>query len=235
MQGCHKRFEIAKCLWEGNEFDPYAQEQAAMAICIVIAGYYGGLQGEEIGKVDKGSMLKHWDESIKHRNSPFVPLILVGRFKRVTGEKMFCQPLVAKTNNGRRLDIWFARLLSLSKTSGNVQGSLFPNKKGKGMTITELDVFFHGLLKEVQHQNPLVIPNGVNIGEVYSTYQSLRWGATLEAQNVNISEEVINTNNRWRKESCLKGVKPKFNMIEVYSDAHVLAPTLIRFLKELPS
>ena len=62
MQGCHKImgdlnlpdkaidcfvirgcFEIAKCLWEGNEFDPYAQEQAAMAICIIIAGYYGGL------------------------------------------------------------------------------------------------------------------------------------------------------------------------------------------------
>ena len=115
-------------------------------------------------------MLKHWDESIKHGYSRFVPLMLVGRFKKVTGEKMFCQPLAAKTNDGRRLDIWFARLLSLSKTTGSVQGPLFPNKKRKGMTITELDVFFHGLLKEVQRQNPSVIPDGVNIGEVYSTY-----------------------------------------------------------------
>ena len=97
--GC---FEIAQCLWEGNNFDPFAREKAAMAICIVLGGYYGGLQGGEIGKVDKGSMMKHWDKSIKHGNSPFVPLMLVGRSKRVSGEKMFCQPLAAETNDGRR-------------------------------------------------------------------------------------------------------------------------------------
>lgn len=161
--------------------------------------------------------------------------MLVGRFKRVTGKKMFCKPLAAETNDRRRLDIWFARLLSLSKISRSVQGPLLSNKKGKGMTITELDVLFHGLLKEMQHWNPLVIPNGINVGEVYSTYQSLRQGATLEAQNVNISEEVINANNRWRKESHSKGVKSKFTMVELYLDAHVMAPTLIRFSKELPS
>ena len=38
------------------------------------------------------------------------------------------------------------------------------------MTITEFDVLFHGLLKDVQHYNPLVIPDNVNIEEVYSTY-----------------------------------------------------------------
>ena len=52
--GC---FEIAKCLWEGNDFDPHAREQAAMAIYIVIAGYYGGLYGEEIKKTKKQKAL----------------------------------------------------------------------------------------------------------------------------------------------------------------------------------
>ena len=57
----------------------------------------------------------------------------------------------------------------------------FLTKNGNGMMITELDVLFHGLLKEVQHCNPSVIPDDVNVEEVYSTYQSLRWGATSEA------------------------------------------------------
>ena len=56
-----------------------------MVICIVILGYFGGLQGEEIRKSDKGAMMKCWNESIFHVGNPFVPLMLVGRFKRVTG------------------------------------------------------------------------------------------------------------------------------------------------------
>ena len=89
-----------------------------MAMCIVILGYFGRLRGEEIGKADKGEMLKRWIESLSHKGNPFVPLMLVGRFKRVTGKKLFCQPLAAKTNNGRRLDTWFGRLLLFFKNSG---------------------------------------------------------------------------------------------------------------------
>ena len=66
----------------------------------------------EIGKSDTGAMLKHWMKSVSHKGNPSVPLMLVDRFKRVTGEKLFCQPLAVKTNNGRRLETWFGRLLS---------------------------------------------------------------------------------------------------------------------------
>ena len=201
----------------------------------LISGYFGGLQGEEIGKADKGAMLKRWIKSVSHEVNPFVPLMLVGRFKRVTGEKLFCQPLATKTNNGRRLDTWFGMLLSCFKKSGIEQGPLFPNSSGKGMTITEMDVLFHGLLKEVQQRNPSVIPDTVSIEESYSVYRSLRRGAKSEAQNVNMSEELINANNRWRKEYQSKGIKPSCSMMEHYSDAHVMAPTLILFSKELPS
>ena len=40
IQGC---FEVAQCIWEKNQFDIYARQQAAMAIFIVISEYYGGL------------------------------------------------------------------------------------------------------------------------------------------------------------------------------------------------
>ena len=122
--------------------------------------------------------------------------MLVDWFKRVTGEKLFFQPLAAETNNRRRLDRWFGRLLSSFKKLGSDQGHIFHNNSGKGMSITEMDVLFHGLLREVQQQNPLVIPNSMNIEESYSVYISLCQEATLKAQNVNMLEEVMNANNR---------------------------------------
>ena len=105
-----------------------------------------------------------------HEENPFVPLMLVGRFKIMAGEKLFYQPLAAKTNYGSRLDKWFARLLSCFKWSCNDQGPLFPNGNTKGMSIIEMDVLFLGLLKEVQQQNLSVIPDSVNIEESNSTY-----------------------------------------------------------------
>ena len=80
-----------------------------------------------------------------------------------------------------------------------------------------------------------MIPGSINIEESYSTYQSFHYGATSEAQNVDELEEVINVNNRWRNKYYSKGVRPSCSMMEHYSDAHVMAPTLIYFSKELPS
>ena len=74
-----------------------------MGIYIIISGSFVGLCGEGIGK-DKGAMMKSWNEFISHKGNPFIPFILVGRFKRVTEEKLFYQPLAAETNNSRRLE-----------------------------------------------------------------------------------------------------------------------------------
>ena len=48
-------------------------------------------------------MINCYNKSISRVGNPFIPLMLVGRFKRVTGEMLFCQPLAAETDNRRRL------------------------------------------------------------------------------------------------------------------------------------
>lgn len=72
--------------------------------------------------------MKHCKESISHEDDPFIPLMLVGRFKKVTGEKLFYQPLAAMMNGDRRLDKWFAGLFK-QQWEGNVNhrnGCPFP-------------------------------------------------------------------------------------------------------------
>ena len=73
------------------------------------------------------------------------------------------------------------------------------------MSITEMNVLLHGLLREVRQWNTSVIPDNVNIEESYSIYQSLRLEVTLEEKNVEMLEEVINANIRWRKKYQSKG------------------------------
>ena len=116
-----------------------------------------------------------------------------------------------------------------------IKGPLFPNERGKGISILELDVLFHAVLLGVQRQFASVIPDHVNDEETYSTFCLLQRGASSKAQNVKMDETVINANNLWRKQMRAKGMKPGMSMMEYYTGADVTAPTLISFSSELPT
>ena len=81
----------------------------------------------------------------------------------------------------------------------------------------------------MQRDFPNLIPDNVVIRDSYSIYRSLRRGATSEAQNQGIPQEVIQANNRWRKFSKANGLTPGMSMMERYSDAKASVPTLVRF------
>ena len=78
---------------------------------MIRAGYFGGLRGKEIKKVDLGVTRKHWGEATKHVGHPHVPLMLTGKFKKQKGLKIFSQPLAAETQGGRKIQVWFHRLM----------------------------------------------------------------------------------------------------------------------------
>lgn len=254
MQGCHRRmgdvwlpdkavsryvmrasFELLEEAWAELGHDEYYLLRLSKTACILIAGYFAALRGEEIGKASLDGILEYWRESMQHPIHPYVPFTLVGRFKGVDGLKLFVQPLAAVTEDQFQIGLWFRRYLSLLRKRGISTGPLFANQKGKPMSISELDVDFHRILMEVQRTRASVIPDHVKIEEVYSTYRSLRRGATSEAQNVNMSDTVINANNRWRKQMRSKGMKPGMSMMEHYTDANVAAPTLLQFSALLPT
>lgn len=203
-------------------------------MCIFISGYYRGLKGEEISKADQGVMAEHFNASINRLHFPFVPLMMLGRFKRQVGEKKFFQPLTVMTRDGRNLCIWFVRLMNIRSADGMCKGALFPNTEGKRMSISEMDALFHELLRLVQDWNPYTIPDNIKIEEEFGVFRSLRRGSKSESRNVGISSNVINANNRWRAFYRSKGVNPNLLMMEHYLDANILAPTLIRFSELLP-
>ena len=248
IRGCHRRMgdvwlpdrpimigelkaalELLEQDWTAMTLDPVGQIQAGLTACIMIAGFFGALRGEEIVRVDAGAMLQHWDESVRFAEAPHVPLMLVGRFKREIGEKVFTQPLAHDSKSGVTIMIWFFRTLELLNRNGQAVGPLFKNDKNKRASVAELDVMVHGVLKRVQQKWPNLIPDHVRVTDEYSSLRSFRRGATAEAQNANIPEEVIVANNRWRKHSRARGSLPSMSMMERYTDAKANVRALIRF------
>lgn len=205
IRGCFVVFEYH---WEAYGVDPYSRMLIAKAACIVITGYYGSLRGEEIGKADLGAMRKYWKEAMNHPDIKHIPLILAGIFKGEEGVRLFVQPIIGVTKDGRNLVTWYRRYLRSLEETGSTSGPLFPNEKGLPMSVSELDVHFHSMLLEVQRRFPNAIPDNVNVFDDYSVFRSLRRGATTEAQNVGIAANVIESNNRWRKNHRARRMRP---------------------------
>ena len=131
MLGCHRRmgdvwkpdapvtkdilevcFDILEERWEffKESKDTVGKKKTALLGCMLVAGYYGALRGEEVNRVNIGGMNQYWEEgSTQEEEKKHVPLTLMGRFKQITGIKFHTQPLAWKTKGGRCLATWFLR------------------------------------------------------------------------------------------------------------------------------
>ena len=102
--------EVLESKWEEAQktvLDQYNMKCISTTACIVLAGYFVSLWGEEINCVDLGAMIRYWDKATTHEKHPLVALMLSGRFKAETGVKFFCQPLALQTDSGQDIGVWF--------------------------------------------------------------------------------------------------------------------------------
>lgn len=252
VRGCHRRMgdvwlpdrpltidELTRALelleedWLNLEDDVTGRAVTAETATMLLAGFFGALRGEEIIRTDVGAMRKYWGEATTYREAPHVPLMLSGRFKRELGEKLFTQPLACTNVTGIPIALWFHRRLTVLESLGVVDGPMFRNWKGKRASVGDLDVLYISILKRVQRKWPNVIPDSIEVAKECSALRSMRRGATAEAQNSQIPQEVINANNRWRKHERSRGLTPGMSMMERYTDAKASVPALVRFSSEL--
>jgi hypothetical protein len=208
--------------------------QVALQGVLFSTGFTSALRGEEIPRIEIGPMRRHWKEAVQHPRICHIPLMLQGRFKRQTGEKMFVQPLAWETKSGIKIGAWMKRALEAYEEMGIVNGPLFrKNVGGARARVADLDMLFWDVLTRVQDSYPHIISPAVMVQEEYSVMRSLRRGATSHAQNCEIRKEVIETNNRWRKYDRARGMTPGMSMFERYSEARASLETLVLFSKSL--
>jgi hypothetical protein len=221
--------------WDAYANDPDGKLQTALTGFCLTSGFSAGLRGEELPRLDLGAMRKNWREAVHHARYPHVPYVLIGRFKNVTGEKEFFQPVVCKTASGVDNVKWAHRVIEAYAAMGVTAGPVFrvagkaPGSKVVRSKMGDLDPPFHDILKRVQERWPHVIHASVNVEEEYSVRRSLRRGSTAHAQNMRIDPSIIEANQRWRKHERSRGVLPNMGMMERYSDAKATIQALLRY------
>jgi hypothetical protein len=56
--------------WKKISGDPDMRLQTTLTAMILVGGFLGGLRGEELLKLELGTIRKHWDEAIHHNTPP---------------------------------------------------------------------------------------------------------------------------------------------------------------------
>jgi hypothetical protein len=147
--------------------------------------------------------------------------------------------------SGLEYRLWLHCALQEYGRAGVLKGPMFrvaPKKKGqaddgvkgfKRARVGDLDLVLRPLLERIQEKYPETIGAEVNVDEGYSASRSLKRGATSQARNKQIPADVIEANNRWRKQERARGSTPHMVLLERYADGKAVVPLLVRFSKEL--
>jgi hypothetical protein len=163
---------------------------------------------------------------------------MMGRFKGETGERNILRALVACTISGIKVKWWVERLVELmiieKRDDLGQPGPAFCDTEGTVVSYSYLNKLFHSELVKVQDTHSDLIPEEVEVTEVYNLYRSLRRGATTRTTQLNYSETVINVNNsRWRSTQSNKGVGGIKKMSQLYVEIAMVKDTLLKFSASL--
>ena len=227
------------------------RQKLCMGLSFAVIAFTASLRGSEGLKVEfktlKKLITKGKDTSAivteahkvrpKHKVIPHVILPLRGRFKGEKGELCHLMPLanVSKSGLPIRASIELLVATRMEMKDADKQWAFCDNEGAKLVFSDMNDIILEQLdkLKEDDLDGSMYDLTDVDVFEEFSINRSFRRGSSTHAQNQKIPELVINAQNRWRKIEAAKGMRPKFGMIENYSEIEHLIPTAVRYSEML--
>jgi hypothetical protein len=75
--------------------------------------------------------------------------------------------IAAKTRSGIKVMLWTNQLVEFLEHQGIITGWAFANDEGQQLQMSDLEGFLFGLLLEIQHEQPNIISEGINVYEAY--------------------------------------------------------------------
>jgi len=205
---------------------------AELAVMFIVV-FCWGLRGEEMFLISLGALRKVWGPSQGHA-TPHVMLALVGRRKRLIGDRAFLIPCVVETASGLRPGIWLGRIIEVFEELGRVSGYLLSRDDGKDPRLHDYEQPFSEALLGVQTRRPDLIHPDIDVAADYGLPRSGRRGATTQARVSGVSEMDIGTNQLWRKTELNVGRAFRFgDMIQYYTELTQSLPLQLRFSRAL--
>jgi hypothetical protein len=87
---------------------------------------------------------------------------------------------------------------------------------------------FFTVLEKIQ-ATTVLIDNNMDVCKVDGIGRLGRGGVTVQARNMEVSVELLNAINRWRKEASSLTGNPWLDMVDIYTILEALLLTVLRF------
>ena len=164
---------------------------------------------------------------LSNTGTPHFEVVIKGRTKGIRLEgKGFTMPCVASTSVTKlRPGLWIQRFITQIEKTRKTRVRLFEREKRIPRLIEFEDDWFE-TLEQVQAKTNL-IDKSLDLRSEAGILRSIRRGLTAHALNLQISETLIRSINRWRKER--EGKKTGLQMIDRYADLTALKESFLAF------
>jgi hypothetical protein len=164
----------------------------------------------------------------KTKNAHFI-FIILGRTKgnQMSGATFAipCAPVTEGTH--LRPGCWVKHLVDLLHISGRRTGRLF-SRRLRVSKMHEYANDFFTVLEKVQTTTDF-IPSDLVIRDECGISRTIRRSLTAHARNMDISPDLINAVNCWRKEASSDTRSPWLDLADVYTSLESILPTTLRY------
>ena len=235
----HALLDSFKSMIIEHEYTTIESWNAAIGYAYSVISFFASLRGSKGLKVHFNTLMKHWkkgnfDKQIKYKGSylpPHVIVPLLGRFKGEQGERCHLLVLANRTKSGIHIRTAIHVLLKMRLINKISSPWLFTDLNGNHMTFDDMNEIILDKLKMIKDSNYQAAKELLdhNVREDFSINRSFRRGSSTTAQVMQIPTDIIELINRWKKIERSKGKKPKFSMIETYSEIELLIPKLVQY------
>ena len=183
-------------------------------LCFTLA-----LRGNEMLMLDLSELIRNL-EAGRNDDIPHVVVPLLGRFKGEDFGRYHCLLAPAKSDSGFEPRQWLHWLVE-SKAA-------FSDTESYVLYQHPFNVELKEQLEWTKEVYPSLFTEDLDLERIKCS-RSFRKGSTSRAQNVGLSQSLIDANNRWRAHERAKGSKPQLALRDYYSSVRLMSNKLLQY------
>ena len=177
--------------------------------------------------LDLSGLINHFNQG-KHEKPPHVVIPLLGKFKGEDYTRFHLLLAPDKTDSGFQPRQWVEWLIAAKKSQGLTEGPAFSNKEGYILPQSPFNDELLDQLEWARDTYPLLFSADMDLNRIRMS-RSFRKGSTSRAQDLNLDQQAIDANNRWRAFDRAKGSRPNLNLRDHYSTVRLISNKLLKY------
>lgn len=185
------------------------------------------LRGNETSMLD----LKGLIDNIEHGrmdDPPHIVIPLLGLFKGEDYQRFHLLLAPNVSNSGFEPRKWLHWLIQARRSEKIFEGPAFCDSEGFVLNQQVIHDELKAQLILVKEKDPVLFPSDLKLNDI-NTNRSFRKGFTSRAQDLMLSDSIIDSNNRWRAFEQARGSRPTLKLRDHYSSMRLMAKKILPY------